>query len=194
MSSRRQLLLLAATALGAGGAGVFFAQRTRTQPEMPVVEGAGFPGDAYPLPDLSGATHVLSEWVGKVMVVNFWATWCPPCLTEIPGFVALQQELGPQGLQFIGIALDDADAVQTFAESKKVTYPLLVGEEPVMALMREFGNTHGGLPYTVVIGRRGEVLFTQQGEWERDAARAVLMPLLGSSAAQTRPEFAPKKP
>jgi thiol-disulfide isomerase/thioredoxin len=113
-----------------------------------------------------------------VLVVNFWATWCPPCLTEIPGFVDLQQELGPKGLQFIGIALDDADAVREFAQAKKVNYPVLVGEEPVMALMREFGNTHGGLPYTVVLGHRGDPLHTKQGEWERDEARAVLTPLL----------------
>ena len=181
MTSRRQLFLLAATALVAGGAGVFVAQQKRTIPDAAVGRPAGFPGEGHPLPDLDGRPHVLSEWAGKVLVVNFWATWCPPCLTEIPGFVDLQQELGPKGLQFIGIALDDADAVREFAQSKKVNYPVLVGEEPVMALMREFGNTHGGLPYTVVLGHRGDPLHTKQGEWERDEARAVLMPLLAQS-------------
>ena len=190
MNPRRQLMLLGATALVAGGAGVFLAQHTRNAHPAP---GAEFPGEAHPLPDLNGVPHVLSEWAGKVLVVNFWATWCPPCLTEIPGFVALQQELGPQGLQFIGIALDDAEAVRGFAESKGVNYPLLVGEEPVMALMREFGNTHGGLPYTVVLGPRGEPLVTKQGEWESAEARAALLPLL-QPGRESRPEIAPKKP
>jgi thiol-disulfide isomerase/thioredoxin len=190
MNPRRQLLLLGATALVAGGAGVFLAQQRR---KSDPTNSAEFPGEAHPLPDLTGAPHALSEWAGKVLVVNFWATWCPPCLTEIPGFVALQQELGPQGLQFVGIALDDTEAVREFAESKNMNYPLLVGEEPVMALMREFGNAHGGLPYTVVIGRSGALIHTKQGEWEQHAARAVLMSLL-QTGDKNHPEFAPKKP
>ena len=194
MSSRRQLLLLGATALVAGGAGVFLARHQRTQPTDAQGDSGAFPGEAYPLPDLAGESHVLSEWAGKVLVVNFWATWCPPCLTEIPGFVALQQALGPQGLQFIGVALDDVEAVREFAQARQVSYPLLVGEEPVMALMREFGNTHGGLPFTVVLGRNGKVLHLKQGEWDQAAAMTTLLPFLGDFGTAVRPEFAPKKP
>lgn len=175
MNSRRQWLF-ALAALAAGTGGVFVARGTRTSDPATL----DFPGAAYPLPDLSGTPHTLATWAGKLLVVNFWATWCPPCLKEIPDFVLLQRDLAAKGLQFVGIALDDADAVRDFAARLNVNYPLLVGEEPVMALMREFGNTHGGLPFTVVFGPTGKILHTRQGEWPRVEAEAVLRPWLAA--------------
>lgn len=175
MNSRRQWLF-AVAALAAGAGGMFVARSTRSSDPVTM----DFPGAAYPLPDLSGTPHTLATWTGKLLVVNFWATWCPPCLKEIPDFVLLQRDLSPKGLQFVGIALDDVDAVQDFAARLNVNYPLLVGEEPVMALMREFGNTHGGLPFTVVLGPTGKILHTRQGEWPRAEAEAVLGPLLAA--------------
>ena len=65
-------------------------------------------------PDVSGNFHSISEWRGKILIINFWATWCPPCLKEIPEFIALQEQYSDIGLQFIGIAIDDQDSVQEY--------------------------------------------------------------------------------
>jgi len=133
---------------------------------------------AVRIDDLEGREHSLSEWRGKILVANFWGTWCPPCVVEIPEFVHLQREWGTRGLQFVGIALDDPAAVAAFVAEKGVNYPVLVGEDVVTDLMRALGNRVGGLPYTVVFDRTGQVVHVQQGEWKTAAARAVLEPLL----------------
>ena len=120
----------------------------------------------------------MSEWDGKVLVVNFWATWCPPCRKEIPEFIALQKEYGPRGLQFVGLALDDADRVRNFAATMKVNYPLLVGDDPVYAAASAYGNKAGVLPFTAIIDRQGRVIYTHAGELTREEAESVLLPLL----------------
>lgn len=128
--------------------------------------------------DLEGREHSLSEWAGKILVVNFWATWCTPCVVEIPAFVQLQSELSARGLQFVGIALDDPVAAGKFAAEHAMNYPVLAGDENVARLMQGLGNTIGALPYTVVFDRAGRIVYTQQGEWHVDAARRVLETLL----------------
>jgi thiol-disulfide isomerase/thioredoxin len=128
--------------------------------------------------DLEGREHSLTEWTGKVLVVNFWATWCPPCVKEIPAFVQLQAELEARGLQFVGIALDDPQAAADFVRAHRVNYPVLAGADDVSTLMQGLGNAIGALPYTVVFDRGGRVVHTHQGEWSRDGALTVLEPLL----------------
>ncbi|MCB1749015.1 MAG: TlpA family protein disulfide reductase [Gammaproteobacteria bacterium] len=136
-------------------------------------------GHSFTAPD--GSAHRLDEWAGKLLVVNFWATWCPPCLREIPAFVELQDRHGAAGLQFVGIALDQAEPVADFVADKAINYPVLVGNEDVARFMQELGNQIGGLPYTVVFDRDGEVVLTHQGEWDADAARTALEGLLQGS-------------
>ncbi|MBI2802381.1 MAG: TlpA family protein disulfide reductase [Gammaproteobacteria bacterium] len=134
--------------------------------------------------DLNGREHSLTEWRGKVLVVNFWATWCPPCVHEIPGFIELQKEFGPRGLQFVGIALDDVNAASKFAAVRGINYPVLAGDDNVAELMRGLGNTIGALPFTVVFDPRGEIVTTHQGEWSSSAAREVFESLVKAPAAQ----------
>jgi peroxiredoxin len=138
------------------------------------------------IPDLEGREHSLSEWRGMVLVVNFWATWCPPCVVEIPGFIGLQQELGPEGLQFVGIALDDPEAARRFATERGVNYPVLVGSDEVTRLMQQLGNAVGALPYTVVFDRAGGIAHTHQGEWREADARATLRAALAATPAPTQ--------
>jgi thiol-disulfide isomerase/thioredoxin len=128
--------------------------------------------------DLEGREHSLSEWAGKILVVNFWATWCPPCVVEIPAFIKLQTDFEARGLQFVGIALDDPQAAAKFATERAINYPILVGDDNVARLMEGLGNTIGALPYTVVFDRQGQVVHTHQGEWTPAAARQLLEPLL----------------
>ena len=98
------------------------------------------------MPDLKNQLQTLAQYRGKVLVVNFWATWCPPCREEIPVFVEAQDQFGPQGLQFVGIALDDPAQVAGFARKFGVNYPILIGGLKETETLRELGNSGGGLP------------------------------------------------
>lgn len=119
---------------------------------------------ATQLPDLEGQRQGLGQWQGKVLVVNFWATWCPPCLKEIPEFVRMQDSYGAQGLQFIGIAIDDQAKVEAFVTSHRVNYPILMaGGADGLTLARDAGNRLGGLPFTVIIDRQGRTARVELG-------------------------------
>src|SRR5262249_21406610 len=78
------------------------------------------------LPDVDGEQESLSQWAGKVLIVNFWATWCAPCREEMPEFVTFQQEFGAKGVQFVGIAVDEGVKVKQFATELKLNYPALI--------------------------------------------------------------------
>lgn len=114
--------------------------------------------------DLNGKKQPLSQWRGKVLVVNFWATWCPPCIKEIPVFIELQKAYGDQDFQIIGIAVDNKEAVSEFAEQMGINYPSLLAEVDGIGLVKRFGNGIGALPYTVIINREGEISDTIRGE------------------------------
>lgn len=124
--------------------------------------------------DVAGTPQPLSQWRGRLLVLNFWATWCPPCLKEIPAFIDLQQRLGPRGLQFVGIALDQVEAVQPFLEDHAVNYPVLLGDQDVARFMTVLGNQIGALPFTVVVDHDGKVLALHQGEWQAEEAAKAL--------------------
>ena len=129
---------------------------------------------ATSLPDLQGERRQVGEWRGKVLVVNFWATWCPPCLEEIPELVRMQARLGSSGLQVVGIAIDSAPNVREFARANHVNYPLLIGSRGGIELFPQLGNLRTGLPYTIVLDREGHVLRTFAGP----LTEATLMPLV----------------
>ncbi len=128
--------------------------------------------------DVSGREYAIREWSNGLLVINFWATWCPPCLTEIPGFVRIQELFKMQGVQFVGIALDSAMAVTDYSESNDMNYPLLLGEDSVIRFMGVLGNDIGALPYTVIMSGNGDILHSHKGEWSESAARATIEKLL----------------
>lgn len=120
-------------------------------------------------PDLDGKPHLMGEWKGKILIVNFWASWCPPCVEEMPEFVKLQQELGPKGVQFVGILVDDeADAARAFLKAVPVNYPILNGSIGGRAWATKLGNRAEVLPFSVVFGANGEVVHTEIGRFSRD--------------------------
>lgn len=133
---------------------------------------------ALSLPDLDGAPQSLAQWRGKVMVVNFWATWCEPCREEMPEFVRAQREFGPKGLQFVGIAVDQRDKVAKFAKEFDLNYPALIGGYEAMDVAKPLGNRLAGLPFTVVLDRQGRVVHTQLGPLKPAALRSILSKLL----------------
>jgi len=128
----------------------------------------------FELPDLAGKLRNIDEWNGQVVVVNFWATWCPPCLDEMPHFIDLQKEYGVQGLQFVGIALDEASKVQEFAQKMGVAYPVLLGGADALVVSDNYGNRLGALPYTAVINREGTIVKTYRGEVSRRSVEKVI--------------------
>ncbi len=114
---------------------------------------------AFSLPDLKGREVPLSDFRGKVVVLDFWATWCPPCRREIPDFVELQREYGPQGLQIVGIALDEPEKVEAFARQNGMDYPVLMGSDEVAVL---YGGIDG-IPTTFLIDRQGKIVSRFEG-------------------------------
>ena len=124
--------------------------------------------------DLNGQLRNIKEWDGDLIVLNFWATWCPPCRKEIPEFIELQQAYGDQGLQFIGLAIDNAEAVAEYAKDISMNYPNLIVEADGVVLAKHYGNGVGALPYTVFINRKGEISDTFKGELSKKHAKEIL--------------------
>ena len=124
-------------------------------------------GDRRPdfsLPDVDGVEQSVAQWDGQLLLINFWATWCPPCLAEIPVFVRLQAEFAAHGVQFLGVALDNADNVRAFQTEHAMNYPSLHGQRDAISLSKRYGNSIGALPYTVVVARDGSVITMHHGE------------------------------
>ena len=112
------------------------------------------PAPDFTLTDISGHPLQLSDYKGKVVLLDFWATWCAPCRSEIPKFVEWQKQYGPQGLQVIGISMDDSDKpVPGFVQQFGIDYPIALGDAK---LADQYGGVLG-LPVTFVIGRDGQI-------------------------------------
>jgi thiol-disulfide isomerase/thioredoxin len=133
---------------------------------------------ALSLPDTAGRQESLAQWKGRVLIVNFWATWCEPCREEMPRFMQLQERDGPKGLQFVGIAIDQADKVAQFASDIKLNYPTLVGGYGAIELSKTLGNRLGALPFTVVLDRSGGIVHTQLGPLKDAQLRSMIAQLL----------------
>lgn len=123
------------------------------------------------LPDANGKSHDFSQWKGKTLVVNFWATWCAPCVQEMPELSALQTEAGLKNTQIIGIGIDSEANIAEFSSKYKISYPLYVSGAGGTELSREFGNLSGGLPFTVLIGPDGQVKKTYLGRLKLEELR-----------------------
>jgi len=132
----------------------------------------------FTLPDLKGRPRHIGEWDGQVVALNFWATWCPPCLKEIPRLITLQSRYGGRGLQIVGIALQKPGDVSAFVREHGMNYPVLAGEMPVVKVAESYGDSIGALPYTVVIDRHGRIAYTKQGPVTVQEIRKVIQPLL----------------
>ena len=134
----------------------------------------------FALPDLTGKTRTLADYRGKTVLLNFWATWCPPCRREIPGFIRLQQRYGGQGLQIVGISVDNPEAVARYWQEMRINYPLLLADDSVYGLMSAYGNSQGGLPYSVLIKPDGQVAARRIGAYDEQELEALLLPLLAT--------------
>lgn len=170
--------MLFAAAGGVAAAAGYGFHRWRGTPAVPSNNDPVAAILASRLTTLDGVVQSLSDFSGRVLVINYWATWCGPCREEIPIFVRLQRDYGDQGLQFIGIAIDQVDKVRGFAAEFQINYPLLLGGLEAIDLSRHAGNKAGVLPYTLVIDRSGRMVAGLAGGISEAGLRTQLAPLL----------------
>jgi thiol-disulfide isomerase/thioredoxin len=160
-ASRRNLLLagagVVACSAGALGGYAWLQRQQAIQPSAAKLLDAQFLG-------LDDQKITLSQWRGKTLLVNFWATWCGPCREEMPDFVRAQNEFGAKGLQIVGLAVDRKEPVQRFMRELGVNYPVLMADVAWLDEVKSMGNPQGVLPYSVVFSPRGDVMLNRVGK------------------------------
>ena len=129
---------------------------------------------AAPVTSVDGKPQSLSLLKGHPIVVNFWASWCGPCVEEMPALSQLQREYAKKGIQFVGLGVDSEKNVQAFLQKVNVAYPVYVTGFGGADLARAFGNTAGGLPFTVVIDAKGNIRSTKLGQIDPQALKQTL--------------------
>jgi thiol-disulfide isomerase/thioredoxin len=133
---------------------------------------------AFSLEDAEGKSRSITEWDGKTLVINFWATWCAPCRREIPMLNALSAARAAQGVVVIGIAVDLRDKVLPYAKEVGINYPLLIGEEGGLDAASAFGLGSIGLPTTVFVDAKGRIVTAHLGELHADQADLIIDTIL----------------
>ena len=187
------LVIAILIAAAAAGFGVYAWMRPLPNPATPTLAAATQSPAANPIPtltpeqalaislnDLNGKSHALADWRGKVVLVNFWATWCPPCREEVPLLVKMQAKYAAQGLQIVGIATDEQSEqdVRSFVKKMVVNYPILMSDNQSAEIVNAFGGNFIGLPETIVLNRDGSVFKTHTGELEPKEAEDLVLTAL----------------
>jgi thiol-disulfide isomerase/thioredoxin len=210
-----RLLFIGLAALGAGVLGYYFYDRSRAPAAEPTAvtaptttaggdgatagaaEGtsaAAATGRTVPelrpvftLKDVDGKPRSITEWDGKSLIVNFWATWCAPCRREIPLLNALHAEFAPQGVEVLGIAVDFVEDVAKYMKETPIGYSILVGEQDGLDAAAAFGVDSMAFPFTIFVDARGRILTIHMGEIHEPEARAILAVLARVNAGELQP-------
>jgi thiol-disulfide isomerase/thioredoxin len=167
-------------AAGAAGLGVAWWRRLAVEGRAGTSTSPDLEADAVwslTLPRPEGGSLALASLRGRPLLLNFWATWCPPCIREMPEVDRFARQFGPNGWQVVGIAVDQAQPVRDFLARNPVGYPIALAGFDGVALSRQLGNEGGGLPFTVAIDAGGRVAHRHLGEtrFETLASWAALM-------------------
>jgi thiol-disulfide isomerase/thioredoxin len=201
------LIVLLLVAAGAAGFGVYqwLAPTTGPMPAngTPLAQASVAPTPMSPEEALDakfealsdGTGHSLNDWHGKVVLVNFWATWCAPCREEIPLLVRLQAQYAASGLQVVGIATDETSTkdVKDYLTKMVVNYPMLMGDDKVDRMVAGFGGNLIGLPFSLLLDRNGRLIKLSAGELDPKDADAMVRAALAPSPAPA-PATAGTKP
>ena len=179
--NRFAILVVVALVAGAIGAAIAWTLQRHghdeTVAEIQPVEPPTVAPD-FTLNDLDGNPRHFSEWRGRTVILNFWATWCAPCRREIPVLVDLQAQHNPEQLTVLGIAIDEADAVREYVEQIGMSYETLVGQMDAIEVVGQFGNRIGALPYTVIVGPEGAIEWIHAGEVDAEMLADALTSLV----------------
>jgi peroxiredoxin len=184
--------MMAAVAVLAAGGGYMAARRVSPAPGQLSIEPsaptatdngsltAGMLGQRRPdftLVDAAGRTVTADAFDGQIVLVNFWATWCTPCVEEMPMLSRLQRDHAGPGFTVVGIAVDEPQRAQEFARSLQLEYTVLFGLPEAMLAGRRYGNGSGMLPYSVLVDSAGVIRWTRLGALEREQLEAQLQRL-----------------
>jgi thiol-disulfide isomerase/thioredoxin len=170
--SRREFVVIGAAGLAAAAAGAVLGPLAlQSQSGASELLSTAFP-------DLTGKARRLTEWGGRVTLVNFWATWCEPCRDEVPLLLKIRRKYLDRGFEVVGIGLDNVAKMQQFADMFGVSYPLLVCDWSQLRLLERLGNRSGALPYTVVLDRAGALAYRKLGALREVEVEVFLPPLL----------------
>ena len=170
---------VAVLALGAGTA-LWWAGRPRAPVAPPAISGAALYAASFR--DAAGRNQPLGQFQGRVLVLNFWATWCAPCREEMPAFERLSRRWRDKGVAFVGVSNEAPEKVARFGREIGVTYALWTGGDEAMELSRRLGNRLSVLPFTAVIGPSGSVVAAKVGAYKEQE----LQDLLAKSSSKTQ--------
>ena len=129
---------------------------------------------ANPWKTPDGKSANIDDWRGKVLVVNFWASWCPPCVEEMPTLDKIAQEYASKNVLIVGIGIDSPSNIRQFLEKTPVSYPIMIGGLDGSALAKQMGNAQGALPYTVIINPKGKSVFTKLGKISEEELKKAI--------------------
>lgn len=170
MTKTKTTLLIITLAIAAAVAGFLAQQYMNQKPENH--------RPAFELPDTEGRMRHIGEWDGQVILLNFWASWCPPCREELPDFVRLYEDYRDKGFMVVGVGIDKRQDLVDFMNTMGVEYPVMVSETEGINIAQAYGNNVGALPYSVIIDREGRIVETHISLLTyEDVARAI-KPLL----------------
>ena len=197
MITRRGLVIGSVLAAGAFAAGFAVSRWRRDEPPTPGAAPGGAawnpagsqvigsssaePADNAPdfrFTDQHGKEHRFSDWDGRVRVVNFWATWCPPCVHEIPMLVSIQESFRAHGVQFIGVAVDDPDGAFAMAKELGMNYPTMADSRRTIDLLHAYGNRAAALPFTAFVDPEGLIRDRHVGALTLEQTQETIQALL----------------
>ena len=172
----RQILLVLLLALCAGSAG-YLAYRLLGPGSSPLI---GQPAPNLVFVDAQQREHRLEAMRGQWVLINFWASWCAPCMDELPLLVEAQARYAARGLRILGPALDDAAAVAPIVQRFRLNYPVMADFAAADQAMQALGNTRGALPYTVLVDPEGRIAEVVLGGLSRTALETLITSHLGA--------------
>ena len=142
----------------------------------PLIDGnvVGRNAPDFALTQLNGGVMKLSDYKGKLIALNFWASWCPPCRAEIPAFVKIQEKYQDKGFTFLGVAIEDKEDVERYINEISINYPTSYGVEDAYDVSAKYGNPDGALPYTLLINADQKIVESHNGQMSEEMLEELI--------------------